>query len=401
MRLLQVVPTYLPAVRHGGPIRAVHGLAKALVARGHEVVAATTHLDGDGELDVPLDRAVDLDGVAVRYFPVGRPRRFAFSPAMRDWLDAETRTFDVVHLHSIFLWPTLAGANAARRAARPWLVSPRGMLVPELFRRRGWLRKRLWLELAGRRTLEGASRIVATAEVERREALRFGLRLPPVALLPNGVEPPAVDPARPLPRPALDPATIDHFAGGPTFLYLGRLSWKKGIDLLLRALALAPEARLLIAGNDEERIGPQLDRLAGELGIAARVRRLGFVDGAEKAWLLASARSLVLPSLSENFANVVLEAWSVGTPVIVTAGVGLAEEVSASTAGLVVDRASEALAAALARLAGDGDLAAAMGARGRELCLGKYSWPAVAAQAEELYRAVLHEHDSAIGGGAR
>lgn len=390
MRLLQVVPTYLPAVRHGGPIRAVHGLAKALVARGHEVVAVTTHLDGDGVLDVPLDRAVDLDGVAVRYFPVGRLRRFAFSAAMRRWLEAETRNFDVVHLHSIFLWPTLAGANAARRARRPWLVSPRGMLVPELFRRRGWLRKRLWLELAGRRTLEGASRIVATSEVERREAIRFGLRLPAVSLLPNGVEARAFGHAHE-PPPGLDPSTLELFASGPTFLYLGRLSWKKGIDLLLAALALAPEGRLLIAGNDDERIGPQLDRLASELGVAARVRRCGFVDGAEKAWLLSSARALVLPSLSENFANVVLEAWSAGTPVVVTEGVGLAEEARASAAGLVVERSPEALAAALVRLAEDRALAGGMGSRGRELCSGKYSWPAVAEEAEKLYRAVLDE----------
>ena len=54
MRLLHVVPTYLPAWRHGGPILAVHGLCRALVERGHEVTVLTTDVHGEGRLDVPL-----------------------------------------------------------------------------------------------------------------------------------------------------------------------------------------------------------------------------------------------------------------------------------------------------------------------------------------------------------
>src|SRR5436305_8839466 len=83
VKILHVVPTYLQARRYGGPIFAVHGLARALVERGHHVDVFTTNVDGDGESDVPLRERVDLDGVGVYYF--GSPmRRLYWSPQMRN-----------------------------------------------------------------------------------------------------------------------------------------------------------------------------------------------------------------------------------------------------------------------------------------------------------------------------
>ncbi len=80
LRILQVVPTYYPAVRYGGPVRSVHGLSAALARRGHEVHVYTTNLDGPNDLDVPLDTPVDLDGVKVHYFDVPGLRRLHWSP---------------------------------------------------------------------------------------------------------------------------------------------------------------------------------------------------------------------------------------------------------------------------------------------------------------------------------
>src|SRR5487761_2434080 len=111
MRLLHVVPSYYPAVRYGGPIRSVHGLCRALARRGHEVHVYTTNVDGPGVSAVPTDRPVDMDGVQVHYFEVQSPRRLYRSPAMRRCLRATVGGFDAVHIHSVFLWPTWAGAR--------------------------------------------------------------------------------------------------------------------------------------------------------------------------------------------------------------------------------------------------------------------------------------------------
>src|ERR1700687_307966 len=82
LRILQVVSAYYPAVRYGGPIRSVHGLAAALARRGHDVHVYTTNVDGESNLDVPLDRPSDLDGVAIHYFAVPALRRLWWSPAL-------------------------------------------------------------------------------------------------------------------------------------------------------------------------------------------------------------------------------------------------------------------------------------------------------------------------------
>ena len=75
LRLLHVVPTYLPAVRYGGPIQSVHALCRALAAQGHVTDVFTTNVDGPGDSDVPLERPVDLEGVQITYFPSKRLRR--------------------------------------------------------------------------------------------------------------------------------------------------------------------------------------------------------------------------------------------------------------------------------------------------------------------------------------
>jgi len=381
MKILHVVPTYAPAWKHGGPIRAVHGLCKALVARGHEVTVFTTDVDTGGAVPATGERVM-LDGVAVHYFPV-RLRRLYDSPAMARALAQDIGGFDVVHLHSVFLRPTALAARAAERAGVPYLVAPRGMLVPDLLRRRGRWRKALWIRLVERRTLARAAGLHVTSTLEAEEAARLGLPLPQLVLIPNGIESEAYDAEAPV-----SPAVRRLLDGGPFLLFLGRVSWKKGLDRLLAALPHAPGAVLAIAGNDEEEYRPKLEKLAADAGVADRIVFLGPVDGGDKTALLHRAAALVLPSYSENFGNSVLESMAAGRPVIVTTEVGLAEVVRASGAGLVVDGNPEPLGGALRQLLADPASADAMGRRGAEEAARRFGWEAVAAEMEVAYRAL-------------
>src|SRR3974390_979633 len=106
MKILHVVPTYYPAVRYGGPIRSVHGLASALAVQGHEVHVYTTNVDGNGVLPVPIGHPVRLDGVKGWYFATSLGRRLYRSLGMHQALESNVTSFDIVHLHSVFLWPT-------------------------------------------------------------------------------------------------------------------------------------------------------------------------------------------------------------------------------------------------------------------------------------------------------
>jgi glycosyltransferase involved in cell wall biosynthesis len=369
-----VVPTYLPAWRHGGPILAVHGLCKALAARGHEVIVLTTNVHGDDTLSVPLSVPVEIDGVTVRYFPVLPPRRLYAAPGLGRAARDLAAGCDALHLHSVFLWPTSAAARAAERADVPYVLSPRGMLVPELLRARGRWRKHAWMLLAERRTIERAAALHATSELEADEAARLGFPLPPVFVVPNGVDVPPGDGEEPQREPFL--------------LFLGRVSWKKGLDRLIPALVHCPGVELKIAGNDEEGLRPELERLAEEAGVAGRVTFLGPVAGEEKASLLCRAAVLALPSRSENFGNAVLEAMATGCPVAVTPEVGLAETIRETGAGIVVDGDPVRLGEALRDLLADPEAADEMGRQGRRAAAARFGWGAVAAQMEQVYERV-------------
>ncbi|HVT58075.1 MAG TPA: glycosyltransferase [Thermoanaerobaculia bacterium] len=385
MKLLHVVPTYLPAWRHGGPALAVHGLCRALVARGHEVTVFTTNVHGAGTLEVPLEVPVPTDGVAVWYFPVASPRRLYRSPALGAALARWVADFDLAHLHSVFLWPTAAAARAAERAAVPYLVAPRGMLVGDLLRRRGRLRKHLWIRLVERRTLARAAGLHTTSDLEAAEVARLGLAPTAVYVVPNGVD---VEPWHPQRDGELAAPVRAALGRHPLLLFLGRLSWKKGLDRLVLALAQVPDATLAVAGNDEEGYRAHLDALATAAGVANRILHLGPVHGADKASLLHHADALVLPSYSENFANVVLEAMAAGLPSVVTPEVGLAGVLQETGAGVVAEGDPQCFAAALRALLADTERRRAMGRRG-VMAARRFSWEAVAARMEEVYGEIL------------
>lgn len=382
MRLLHVVPSYLPAVRYGGPVFAVHALCAALAKRGCDVTVFTTNVDGPGESVVPLDAPVSMDGVNVRYFHSPWLRRLYYSPAMARALHEQCGSFDAVHLHSVFLWPTWAAARAASRAGAPYLLSPRGMLVKDLIARKSARLKRAWISLIERRNLEHASGIHVTSEAEAIELKQFGFALPAIFQVPNGVTPDSgQNAAGELPD---DLGKI--LAGGkPVVLCLGRINWKKGLDRLIPAMARVPEAVLLVVGNDEEEHTAALRELARREGVLDRVVFAGPVFGRAKATLYRRATLLALASYSENFGNVVLEAMAEGCPVLVTPEVGAAPIVEELGGGLVVQGSPQSLGEGLKKLLGDPALRTAMGKRASEMVRTNYSWDAVAGRMIDVY----------------
>jgi glycosyltransferase involved in cell wall biosynthesis len=255
------------------------------------------------------------------------------------------------------------------------------MLVRELIKQRNPLIKSVWIELIEKKNLEGASAIHVTSELEAAELRRFHWHLPRVASIPNGID------------------EIECFAKGtvsadvreltrdtPLVLFLGRISWKKGLDRLLKAFALTKSGRLAVVGPDDENMAVRLTQLAQDLQIADRVRLLPrMVMGADKEHLYASAQVFVLPSYSENFGNTVLEAMGRGIPVVVTPEVGAAAIVRESGAGLVTSGEPELLGAAIDRLIEDSNVARTMGQGGLLHAKMHYGWPSIAARMEDFY----------------
>lgn len=393
MRILQVIPSYLPARRYGGPIFATHALCRALVKAGCEVTVYTSNVDGAGESDVPVNTPVDIDGVKVWYFRSPFLRRLVYVPAMARKLDRDCPGFDVLHLHSVYLWPTWAAARAARRYRKPYIISPRGMLVQDVISRKNPLLKTVWISLIERRNLKSAAGIHVTSAVEASELQKFGFTLPKIYKVPNGVDAEGAgeEDVRELPS-----HVSDLFRRGcPIILCLGRINWKKGLDRLISAMTRVRDAMLLIVGNDEEGYTATLTEIAMRQGVSDRVMFSGPVYGHAKAKLYQQAKALVLPSYSENFGNVVLEAMYEGCPVVVTPEVGAASIVESVGGGLVTSGDPEALASTITRLLSDDILRTNMGRDGREAMMSNYSWATIAARILQIYREIIVHYGAA------
>lgn len=382
MKILHITPYYWPAVRYGGPIFSVSGLCRELSVQDVEVYVYTTNIDGENDLDIDTTQVVDIDGVHVRYFSSKVFRRYFYSPEMLSTLKKEIDTFDLVHIHTVFLWPTVAAARIARLHDIPYIIAPRGMLEKDLFLRKSSFLKRAWMVLHGNRILREAHAVHATTQREICEIERFGL--PPLRylLIPNGINIPLVNQDKP----------VDSFKLPlkPYVLYLGRINWKKGIDRLVKAWASGISIDLVIAGNDDGYLA-ELMRLVHKYALEEKIHIVGPVQGEDKWQLYRNAEMMVLPSYSENFGNVVIEAMSARCPVIVTPEVGASEILIENNCGIVVDGEPGKLAAAILALLDDAAHREQLKARGLSTVRDKLSWPKIAAIMKAAYIEIIEK----------
>ncbi len=182
--------------------------------------------------------------------------------------------------------------------------------------------------------------------------------------------------------PAEPRARHDTPDGVPLVLALGRLHVNKAFDTLLRALAELPEAYLWLAGEGPERA--RLEALARELGVAARLRFLGWQE--DTAALFAAADAFVCPSRHEPLGNVVIEAWAQGRPLVAAAAEGPRALIEEGESGLLVPvDEPQALAAALRRVLSDSELASRLGEGGHAAYQADFSEEVVVARYLEFF----------------
>ncbi len=390
MKVLHVVPGL--AARSGGVAVGVVEFCLGLASCSVETTIVSTDLAataaarprGRVRRDELPAGAAELD---VRLFPARWPYRLAFSPALARALRSEVGRYDVVHVHSLFLFPELAAYRTAIRHGIPYVVSLHGMLDPYL-RRRGRLRKAAAGIVWQRDLLERAALLHLTTEDEARLVADVAPAVPR-AVVPNGI----------------DWARFENLAGaaefrvrrlrgyrGPVVLCLGRISHKKGLDVLIRAFALASreaaDSRLVIAGPDDEGLVPRLAALAVREGVAARVVFTGVLHAEERLAALAAADVFALPSHTENFGLAVAEALAAGLPTVISPAVNIAPEVERERAGVVCEPTPEALASEIAVLLRDGERRRALGARGRAFAR-RYDRAAVGAALARMYADVV------------
>lgn len=383
MKVLHVIPSLSQA--HGGPTRALALMERALRAEGVTVETVASDDDGPGRrLHRPSGEAVTENGTTRRYF-TRATEFYKASPALSRWLGRHARDYDLLHIHALFSFSTIAAARAAQRAGVPYIIRPLGTLA-----RYGVTQRRPWLKRASLALLEGpalrhAAAVHFTSEEERHEAEAWGIPMRGV-VIPLGIEPHAeADEAVVRQRyPALGDA--------PYLLYLSRLDPKKNVEGLLLAFAqLQPRPdglRLLVAGDGAPDYVARLKALAVTLGVGGDVVWAGPVEGGVKASALAGARLFVLPSYSENFGIAAAEALMAGLPCVLGQGVAIAGDVVRAGAGVAVAPEPASVAEGMARVLADDTGRQAMGRAARTLANDKFSAEAMGRALVGLYRRI-------------
>ena len=116
MRILQIIPHYVPAFRFGGPLRVAHSLGKALITLGHQVTVCTTNLSNEKEnLDVSLDKPVNIDGVTVFYEKVNSLRWWGYSRDFKTRITNEIKNTDIIITHFHYKYAIYIEGLLARR----------------------------------------------------------------------------------------------------------------------------------------------------------------------------------------------------------------------------------------------------------------------------------------------
>ncbi|AFZ35696.1 glycosyl transferase group 1 [Stanieria cyanosphaera PCC 7437] len=389
MRILQIVPSFSPV--YGGPSQMVKGLSQALAAEGIEVTIITTNTNGDNgqaPLDVPLGKSIWQDGYEIIYFPCSPFRRYKFSLDLLRWLASHTQDYHLAHIHALFSPVTTAAATIARWNKLPYILRPLGTLDPADLHKKKQL-KQIYGLLWEKPNLAGAAAIHFTSEEEAKVSARFGTTTKDL-VIPLGVDLPANLPALGITRKQLG---ID--SNTKLILFMSRIDRKKGLDLLLPALESLQAEDLdfhfvLAGGNPQEPdYQAQIKTKIANSPLKERTTITGFVQGDLKLGLLIDADLFVLPSYYENFGIAVAEAMAVGTPVVISNGVQIWQDIETMTAGWVTACEVTQLTNSLREAIESDTERKQRGENARQLAKQKYSWSAIAVEMIQVYQSLM------------
>ena len=402
MRLLHVTQRYPPAI--GGAEKYIADLSEELSRRGHQVDVFTSRALDFYTWKNKLPPFECLNGVNVyrfrsmqrrswvwkvlsfglRNYWRTRSRRYEpfifvgggpISPGMFWAMLTRGRRYDLIHLNCLVYSHVAYGYWAARWLNVPVVVTPHAHAGQDVTYNIGYQRDVMF----------GCDHVIADTAAERGLLLDLGLDPWRVSVGGTGLHPDQYENGQDQARRRLG-LPQDGFI----LLFLGRKSDYKGLDVALEAyLALRaqyPEMCFLAVGPETDYSRALWSRYQDVPGLHV----LGVVSDEEKLAALQACNCLVLPSVGEAFGIVFLEAWIVGRPVIGARTLAVSAVIQHGQDGFLAAPGDAAdLAACIARLIADPDLARRMGARGREKVLRRYTIPRIADRVEGIYLRVL------------
>jgi glycosyltransferase involved in cell wall biosynthesis len=319
MKILQVIPYFVPAYSYGGPLKVCFDISKELIKRGHEVTVVTTDtLDGKNRIKlleeeiegVKIVRFRNLSNYAAKYFNAYLP--FGFYR----WAKKNLQTYDIVHCHDFFTLQNIIVSYFCRKYKIPFIVQPHGTLSPVRQNARFKLLKKTFLSLFNS-VLNYSSSIIALTQHEKSEIIQINNLLnKKTIVIPNGIH--SEDFRN------IEKINLHHIYKIPIqnriIGFLGRIQYIKGLDIsieILGGLKNELEFTFLIIGPDEgER--KNLEKQIKELGLENRVIFAGILSGKEKLASIKSCDLFLFTSRNEGLPMTILEIAALGIPQIIS-----------------------------------------------------------------------------------
>jgi len=322
LKILQINASYKPAFIYGGPTMSVSILAEQLTQAGVKVNVLTTTANGAAELPVEINKPVMVDGVQTIYFKRITKDHTHFSPALLLYVWRNVKRFDAVHIHAWWNLVSVLSCLAAVMRNVPVVLSPRGTLSNYSFNNKNSSSKNIIQTLLGKPVLKKC--YIHTTSQNELSSVNAIVRSKGSFNIPNFIE-----------LGENKPRVNNEVGGLLKLIYLSRIEEKKGLDILLDALkTVTIPYKLTIAGDGNAEYVNHLKSIAVKNNISDKVDWIGFQQQ-NKFDVLREHDLFILPSHDENFGNVVIESLSVGTPVLISEKVGLADYVKENGMGWI------------------------------------------------------------------
>jgi len=341
---------------------------------------------------------IELQGVSDRYTPaltahrskdeiVGAHTPFEWYPTrengilgidrqIRALVKSRAEQIQLIHDHALWLPNNYSMAMAAYRQGIPRIVSTHGMLEPWAFNFHAWKKKVAWWGFQ-KRALQRAQVLHATSEQEAQNLLAYQLGRP-VAVIPLGVD---------MPPEKVAPLAFDK----KVMLFLSRIQPKKGLINLVKAWDQIRDNnwKIVIAGPDEQGHRAEVEALIRQKGLQSYFEFTGNLSPKEKWPYYYGADVFVLPTFSENFGIVVVEALACGLPVVITKGAPW-QMLERENCGWWIDIGVEPLTAVLKEIIHlEPSRLKAMGQKGIAIARDQFTWEKAARDMIKLYDWVL------------
>jgi len=319
MKVLIVIPYFIPATSYGGPVKVSYDMAKGLVSRGHEVVVATTDaFDERRRLRKTREEVENIRILRFRNISNFLAKRInGYTPLMFiPWLVRHGREFDFIYCHDFYTLQNIA-VNSLRGFHKvPFLIQPHGCLSSLRRKTRFPLIKSVFTRIFYK-ILRNSQNIIALTEEEKKTIVALDhSTASKVVVVPNGLEPDEFS--------GIEKTDICSQykipKGSKVIGFIGRLSFIKGIDISLEVLALLKSRcnfSFLIIGPDEGEMS-HLKHLAQKRDIGERVIFAGILNGIEKLRTIKSCDLFLFTSRDEGLPMTVLEVAALGIPQVIS-----------------------------------------------------------------------------------